>query len=301
MLITEKKPIGITGDKGEGRFAHAFKKTSPKAFFEKHLGNGKPIGERKLKILLDNYNEAFSDFEDDEVPPSMKRIISEDFLKEIKGQYSEHRKKGPLKVELSIPKHLYKPESEENIIDKLKAHFDREAEDLKKIFINDKVRGFVYVITGMLVTSMYTTLKTLENHPDKMNFGALTAAAFQKLDYFFSFENMEAKIIAGLIYAVEVAGWFGLFMGFEKLIEQKVVTETSIDLKTRMKMARELSQAQYTFTQRTRTGASQSAEPKADAQKKQAEAMEIPANRPPESGSEANINEALPAQGTKTE
>lgn len=116
---------------------------------EKHLREG------NISLVLDSYNEIFSDFDP---RPSAERGLSIDFLDECRRALREGE--GGVELRLLIPKN--KRESKEEVIIKrrLKAHFTKHVlekqKEVKKIRLNGSLLiglGIVMMFVSYLVYS----------------------------------------------------------------------------------------------------------------------------------------------------
>lgn len=147
-------------------------------------------GMREITITLDTYDDIFSDFDP---RPYQERELSEDFLKEIQRRYMEDRK-GRFEVHFTIPS-MERDVKEEALIKKrLREHFafmvKVEEEKIKKT----KMRGYSYVIIGaaVLLTNVFALFWLQE-------------------------ESWFYQILSILLVP---AGWYGMFTGIGKVIDE---------------------------------------------------------------------------------
>ena len=145
---------------------------------------------REITIQLDTYEDIFSDFDP---RPFAQRELSEDFLKEIQRRYMED-KRGRFEVHFNIPSSERDIRGESLIKKRLREHFDFMAKREAHIIKKTKDRGYLYIIIGMLV---------------------LLA------DTYFFFVLDESQVIYHILSIMLVpAGWYGMFTGIGKVIDE---------------------------------------------------------------------------------
>ena len=147
-------------------------------------------GMREIAITLDTYDDIFSDFDP---RPYAQRELSEDFLKEINRRYMED-KRGRFEVHFTIPSSERDMKEESLIKKRLREHFSfmakRESDSIKKT----KNRGYLYIAIG---------------------------AAVLLADAYFFFLFNEGSIIYRVVSIFLVpAGWYGMFTGIGKVIDE---------------------------------------------------------------------------------
>ncbi|MFH1394012.1 MAG: hypothetical protein ABII71_00325 [Candidatus Micrarchaeota archaeon] len=110
---------------------------------------------RSIQIALDNYDDIFSDFDPS---PYQRRLLSDDFLKELYRRYAMTRKEEFI-VNFTLPKKERSEKTEELIRKRLKDHFrgrlrkaDKKAKELRKNGLLRLLAGFA-ISTLMLVFS----------------------------------------------------------------------------------------------------------------------------------------------------
>ncbi len=145
---------------------------------------------REIAITLDVYDDIFSDFDP---RPYSQRELSEDFLKEIGRRYMEN-KKGRFEVRFTIPSSQCDPKAEVLIKKRLREHFSfmvkRETENINKT----KHRGYLYILIGALVLLADT--------------------------YFFFMFHEESLFYQLLSILLIPAGWYGMFTGIGKVVDE---------------------------------------------------------------------------------
>jgi hypothetical protein len=102
----------------------------------------------KLKtthVALDNYDDIFSDFD---ISPYPKRLLSYDFLKELRRRSAE-TKTGELLVTFTLPKVLRAAKTEALIRKRLKDHFRLQLKKVDKKISEVRKKGATKVIVGL--------------------------------------------------------------------------------------------------------------------------------------------------------
>lgn len=143
---------------------------------------------RDISIVLDNYDDIFSDFDP---RPYGQRELSEDFLKELSRRYTEDSR-GNFEVRFFIPSYERDPKVEGIIKKRLKAHFAREEKRVGHEMASIRNRGLVYITFGVILLLGET----------------LTSVYF---------ENPLLTAVAG-IFALPL-GWFGVWTGVERILD----------------------------------------------------------------------------------
>lgn len=145
---------------------------------------------REIVIRLDTYEDIFSDFDP---RPYSQRALSEDFLKEAQRRYLED-KKGRFEVRFSIPSSERDLKAESLIKKRLREHFALAIRREEELIKNTKNRGYLYIFSGamVLLANVYT---------------------------FFLF-NEESLMYQLLTVLLVPAGWYGMFTGIGKVIDE---------------------------------------------------------------------------------
>ncbi len=181
-----------------------------------------------IQISLDEYDDIFSDFDPS---PYTKRLLSEDFLKEIQRRYIE-TDKGEIEIRFTLPSKLRDLKTEGLIKKRLNHYFlmkIRNADDeLKKI----KTKGIIYFIVGFSLLSvdifiydsqdlitrllsilltpagwygMYTGLEHVFSHPSELVDKRKFYERFQKAKYLFISEEELVKHVEEVVKPVNGA------------------------------------------------------------------------------------------------
>ncbi len=145
---------------------------------------------REITIQLDNYDDIFSDFDP---RPYHSRELSDDFVKEIRRRYLED-KRGRFEVRFTMPSSERDLKEEALIKKRLREHFAsmtaREEDTVSSI----RTRGYIYIVIGAIV---------------------LVA------DVFALFVLNESSVFYKILSVLLVpAGWYGMFEGMGKVIDQ---------------------------------------------------------------------------------
>jgi len=167
---------------------------------------------REVVIAIDTWDDIFSDFDP---RPLSERVLSEDFIIELKQRYRE-TSKGDFIVTICAPRFLEDKRSERTVSKRLKRHFLHRALMRKKENLRVQVRGIVFVLCGIIFLTF------------------LTMIAYYKL-----FSDLAISIISIVVMPL---GWFGIWEGFSKIVDPTVasIQEEKFYIK--------LSNAQYRFT-----------------------------------------------------
>ena len=99
-----------------------------------------------VQIALDTYDDIFSDFDPS---PIERRILSDDFLSELRRRYAE-REGGEFLVTLSIPKALRNLKMEALIKKRIKGYFQGRLKELEKKKKERLQNGLVRIIFGLV-------------------------------------------------------------------------------------------------------------------------------------------------------
>jgi len=143
--------------------------------------------EQKINIALDTYNDLFSDFD---ISAFQNRSISLDFKEELESHYLDENLK-QLKIIFSIPKKQRNVKNEKIIIKRLKQFFISKQQNYSKRINLRKQKGFNLIIMGFF---------------------------FITLTFIFElfFTDWLPLYFSNIIM---ILGWFGIWNGFEKVVE----------------------------------------------------------------------------------
>jgi hypothetical protein len=167
--------------------------------FEKKYGrapdNSKTRAEQRgedlseIGVVIDTWDDIFSDFDP---RPLGERIVSGDFVEELKKRYKETQS-GKLAITIYAPSSLKSEESEKIVTNRLKKYFRLKFLQKKQVVNIIRMRGLVFVVVGILSLSF------------------LTLATYYK---FLSELTLQ---ISGIV--LMPLGWFGIWEGLLKLVD----------------------------------------------------------------------------------
>ena len=170
-----------------------------------------PSALREIAITLDTYDDIFSDFDP---RPYSQREMSEDFLKEISRRYMEG-KHGRFEVHFTIPSAERDLKAEALIKKRLREQFTfmvkRESDAIKKT----KDRGYLYMFIGFFILLLDT--------------------------YFYFYLSYESIIYHLITILLVPAGWYGMFTGIGKVIDEP------FDAVERKKLHEKFERADFSF------------------------------------------------------
>ncbi|MFH1222105.1 MAG: hypothetical protein V1492_03405 [Candidatus Micrarchaeota archaeon] len=164
-----------------------------------------------VHIALDTYDDIFSDFD---ASPYSTRILSDDFLKEVQKRYVE-RKRGGFEIRFTLPKALRNAKTETLIKKRLKDYFELLLKNTHYELKKKRIRGWTYIGAGfvLLASQLY-----LAAQPDGNSY-----------------------IVKLLEILMVPAGWYGMFVGIENILE------TPAKLEDQQKFYERLKNANYLF------------------------------------------------------
>ncbi|MCS7134543.1 MAG: hypothetical protein NZ889_01645 [Candidatus Pacearchaeota archaeon] len=111
----------------------------------------------EISILLDSYDDIFSDFDP---RPFSQRALSDDFLLEAK-KAAKEKAKGIIELKLMIPSKERNQELERVIKRRLRSHFKEHYEKAKKEVKNLVKKGFLFLGLGVALMIFATYLLTI--------------------------------------------------------------------------------------------------------------------------------------------
>jgi hypothetical protein len=153
-----------------------------------------------ISIAIDSWDDVFSDFDPS---PLSSRVLSEDFLMELKKRYRETQT-GNFILTIYAPLVLKDEEIEKIVIKRLKQYFKfRHLSLLKEIGVM-RAKGWKYVLFGGLSLTILT------------------------LTTYFKLLNILSLELLGIV--LTPLGWFGVWEGFSRLIEPSAVLTQDAEL-----------------------------------------------------------------------
>ena len=141
----------------------------------------------KISLMLDDYNDIFSDFDP---RPNLVRMLSVDFLDEIK-RATRDKKEG-LELNFLIPQHLREIKEEVIIKKRLKNHFKKHYEASKQEVKSVVREGILFVAFGVILMFLATYV-------------------------LFTFKE-STFLTTFLVVILEPAGWFLFWEGLDLII-----------------------------------------------------------------------------------
>ena len=148
--------------------------------------NSLEIKQANISLILDSYNEIFSDFDPRNYS---QRALSDDFLLECKRAVRE-KNAGNFELRILIPKKIRVNKEEEVIKKRVKEYFKKHLEIESKNILKIKKDGFRWFLIGTLIMVLDTLL-----------------VAYTTKNFFINF----------LIIILEPAGWFSFWEGLGKI------------------------------------------------------------------------------------
>jgi len=148
--------------------------------------NSVDIKQANISLILDSYNEIFSDFDPRNYS---QRAISDDFLSECKRAVRE-KTVGDFELRLLVPEKIRIVKDEEVIKKRLKEHFKKHLDIESKNIFKMKKEGFKWFLIGTVIMVLDTLL-----------------VAYTTRNFFLNF----------LIIILEPAGWFSFWEGLGKI------------------------------------------------------------------------------------
>ena len=144
---------------------------------------------KQVDIAIDTWDDVFSDFDP---RPLNERILSEDFIAELKKRYRQ-TPRGSYRVTILAPKNLKDEQVETTVVQRLKKHFKYLSLQRQKEIIQIRVKGAIFVLFGICFLTF------------------LTLAA-----YFKWFGDLAIEIVGIVVMPL---GWFGIWEGFSKIVD----------------------------------------------------------------------------------
>ncbi len=158
---------------------------------------------RDISIILDSYDDIFSDFD-----PRIfsERNISDDFLYELKKVCKEN--KSPINsLKLLVPDEYRNAEYENLIIKRLHTHLKKNYHDFLEVIKIQKRNGWMFVISGIILMMVASYISLL---------------------------NSKNFMMHTLLVILEPAGWFILWTGLDDLKRSGRSQLSELDLYVKM-------------------------------------------------------------------
>lgn len=153
---------------------------------ESIIQNSEIFRERNISLILEGYNDIFSDFD----PRSFsERALSDDFLLECKRAAIDKADHG-IEIILSVPKTIRNSTDEAKIKQRMKEHFHKhylkKEKEMKKI----KKEGVVWVLIGAIFLSIIL----------------------------YGLVSFESVLLNSFFTILEVPSWFIMWEGMNKIL-----------------------------------------------------------------------------------
>jgi len=144
---------------------------------------------KEISIAIDTWDDIFSDFDP---RPVSERVVSEDFLFELRRRYREIRADS-FGIIICAPMALKDTVAERKVIMRLKMHFRQRFLRRKREIRRIRIRGSIFVLIGICSLSFLTLAM-----------------------YFKFFSELTIELLAIPFMPL---GWFGIWEGLSKLID----------------------------------------------------------------------------------
>ena len=153
-----------------------------------------------ISIAIDSWDDVFSDFDPS---PLEQRILSEDFLLELKKRYRETQR-GNFIITIYAPLSL-KDEASERIISKrLKQYFKFRHLEIQRDINEARRKGVIFIVVGMFFLANLTMVTY--------------------------FKMLTSLVIDLLSIIVMPLGWFCVWEGFSRIIEPSPLLKQDLEL-----------------------------------------------------------------------
>lgn len=157
----------------------------------------------EISILLDSYNDIFSDFDPS---PFSERILSDDFIVQAK-KFSKDKGGNKMSLKLLLPASARNEQDEKIIIKRLHSHFKDIYQQLADDRRRTNIKGAVLIGIGI---------------------------TFMMIASYLSFMKIEKFHAHFLLVLFEPAGWFLLWVGLDYLVFLSRSTKKDIEFYAKM-------------------------------------------------------------------
>ncbi|MFA5038419.1 MAG: hypothetical protein WC732_01925 [Candidatus Omnitrophota bacterium] len=144
---------------------------------------------QEITIAIDSWDDVFSDFDPS---PIDQRILSEDFLSELKKRYRENQR-GNFIITIYTPAFMKDDLTEKLVTKRLKQYFKFRHLAVSKEVSTAIRKGVIFVLGGVSSLSILTMLT-----------------------YFHMLERLAIELMGIILMPL---GWFGIWEGFSRIIE----------------------------------------------------------------------------------
>ncbi len=131
------------------------------AMEEQKKPDGKTVSDvlQSVSIAIDSYDDIFSDFDPS---PYATRLLSEDFLRELKRHYVENRH-GEFIITFTLPKSARTEKTETLVRKRIKDYFSLHLQKLKKDMDKSSRSGLIRVVGGILFDILLFAIPALQS------------------------------------------------------------------------------------------------------------------------------------------
>ncbi|MBI2045517.1 hypothetical protein HYT23_05665 [Candidatus Pacearchaeota archaeon] len=143
------------------------------------------LREGNISLILDSYDDLFSDFDP---RPYVQRALSDDFLVECKK--ASVVKKSKIELRMMIPKHKRNHFDEVKIRKRMKEHFNKHFKDEEKKVRNIKATGSFWFFLGVVLMLLGGFMLKKEDF-----FSKLIMIMFEPAGWFFFWEGLNKVFI----------------------------------------------------------------------------------------------------------
>jgi len=162
---------------------------------------------QEITIAIDSWDDVFSDFDPS---PLESRILSEDFLAELKKRYRETQR-GNFIITIYAPLTLKDETSERLVIKRLKQYFKFRHLSIQKEISDALKKGVLFVAGGITFLSF------------------LTLVAYYKVLSVLALELLSIILMP--------LGWFGIWEGFSRIIDPSPFLKQDLELFSKLSKA----------------------------------------------------------------
>ncbi len=178
---------------------------------QKDNGKRELLEESEISLILDNYDDIFSDFDP---RPYSQRALSDDFLFEAK-KAARSKASGGIELKFLVPAKLRNSKQEKIIKRRLRAHFNSHHQQQKDEMNRVIKYGLAFVFSGIMMMAITTYILVKFNY-DEMS------KSMNLLTHF-------------LIVLLEPAGWFMFWEGMNHAIFESRKTKPELDFYEKMR------------------------------------------------------------------
>ncbi len=198
-----KKPTTDVKDVKEAKIVKGVKDVKETKDAIEWVGKQKLLQLSEISLVLDSYDDIFSDFDPRTVD---KRSLSDDFLAELKR--ATRSNKGVIELNFLIPLEQKKEETENKIKKRLRDYFRRHYEEIRRDVDSIRRTGVLMISFG-LILSILTALYVIPNEPQSVWWGVL-------------------------LILVEPAAWFTIWEGANKVFDTWKVMSPDLEFHKKM-------------------------------------------------------------------